>query len=309
MKNPQELIDHVANIVQQKIEKKMKCFYSLKIHKNDATTELIERKAAGNEFLKDVQEIININKPDTLIVELFRGSSRKVKSPESEFYINLTGREISFPVKAEPITGYDNSLMLSEMRRNFDQQMQGVRDLSGLHTSFTISQLELKHSETKVKELKDDLKIAEEYIEKLEKEIRSRPQLSGVGGMNLVELGSYWLEGILRRNPKIVAGTLGINEQQVAGMFTDNKPSELSQPKEQGTATATVKEQSEQLTPNEQKRVEVIENIAGFLRGLSDHHLRIVYELMCAAAKDISSLEKMMQSAGIQFTEKKDEQQ
>jgi hypothetical protein len=309
MKNPQELIDHIANIVQQKVDKKMKCFYSLKIHKNDATTELIERKSAGGEeFLKDVQEIINVNKPDTLIVELYRGSSYKVKSPESEFFINLSGREISFPVKVEPLGGYDNSLVYSEMRKNFDQQMQSVREFSGLHSSFSISQLELKHSEAKVKELKEDLKVAEEYIEKLEKEIKSRPQLAGVGGMNIVELGSYWLEGILRRNPKLVAGTLGINEQQVSGLFTNSKPAELPQPKEQGTATASIKEETEQLTPNQQKRVEVIESIAGFLRGLSDKHLRIVYELMCATAKDISALEKMMNAVGIELTEKNEEE-
>src|ERR1044071_3003673 len=107
MKNPQELIDHVACIVQQKLEKKMRCFYSIKVFKNDATNELITRKAACPEFLQDLQRIIDINKPETVIVELYRGSSYKVKEPESEFYINLSGKEISFPTRVEAVSGID----------------------------------------------------------------------------------------------------------------------------------------------------------------------------------------------------------
>src|ERR1044072_6875288 len=184
MKSPQELIEHVVNIVQQKVAKNMKCFYTIKIFKNDATTDLIERKAAGDEFLFDVQNVISVNKPDTVIVELFKGSSRKVKSPQSEFYINLTGREISYPAKVEPLAGTDSSMIYSEMRRNFDTQLQGIRELSGLHATLSIAQLELKHSQLRVKELEEELKDAEELIEQLETTTQRQPSLSGPNGVN-----------------------------------------------------------------------------------------------------------------------------
>lgn len=310
MKSPQELIDHVVSIVQQKVAKNMKCFYSIKIHKNDATTELIERKAAGEEFLSDVQNIVSLNKPDTLIVELYRGSSRKIKTPESEFYINLTGREISLPVKVETMNGFDNSMMYSEMRRNFDQQLQGVRDLAGLHAALSMAQFELKHSQEKVKELEDDLKIAEEYIGKLEGDVRSRPSLSGTGGLNLVELGSFWLEGVLRRNPSIIAGTLGMTDEQAKGLFTNNN-SQTKNNLQQGNASATIKEEGEnkQLSERDQTRVRIVEEIAGFLRQLSDYHMRCVYELMCVAGKDFTALEKMMTAVGLEIPKKENTEQ
>jgi hypothetical protein len=302
MKSPQELIEHVVSVVQQKVAKNMKCFYSIKINKNEATTELIERKAAGDEFASDIQNIISLNKPEDLIIELYKGSSRKVKSPESQYYIPFGGREISFPVKVEPLGGMDNSMMYSEMRRNFDQQMQGVRDLAGLHTTFTISQIELKHAQNKVAELENDLKEAEEYIERLESDRKKNPSLSGAGGLNLVEIGSYWLEGILRRNPGIVAGTLGMTDDQAKGLFSSTPAT----PQPQGKATATIEEQgaSKQLTEREKTRVEVVENLAGFLRQLSDYHLRCVYDLMCEAGKDVNTLEKMILAVGLELPKK-----
>lgn len=307
MKSPQELIEHVVNIVQQKIAKNMRCFYSIKINKNEATTELIERKAAGDEFASDIQNIISLNKPEDLIIELYKGSSRKVKSPESQYYIPFGGREISFPVKVEPLGGMDNSMMYSEMRRNFDQQMQGVRDLAGLHTTLTISQIELKNAQIKVAELESDLKEAEEYIERMESDRKKSPSLSGAGGLNLVEIGSYWLEGILRRNPGIIAGTLGMTDEQATGLFSTAP----AKPQPQGKATATIEEQGEnkQLTEREKTRVEVVENLAGFLRQLSDYHLRCVYDLMCEAGKDNAALEKMMLTVGLELPKKESSEQ
>jgi hypothetical protein len=307
MKSPQELIDHVVSIVQQKAAKNMRCFYSIKIFKNDATTELIERKAGADEFLQDIQNIISLNKPDTVIVELYRGTSRKVKTPEAEFYINLTGKEVSFPVKVEPLSGFDNSLIYSELRRNFDQQLQGVKDLAGLHSALAVSQLELKHTQSRVKELEDDLKTAEEYIEQLEGEKSSRPALSGTNGLNLVDLGSYWLEGVLRRNPGILAGTLGMTDEQAKGLFNNNQnPKQL----DQGSASGSIKPsgESKELTERDQLRVRLVEEIAGFLRQLSDYHLRLVYELMCAAGKDLSALEKMMTAVGLELPQKDNSQ-
>jgi hypothetical protein len=307
MKSPQELIEHVVSVVQQKVAKNMKCFYSIKINKNEATTELIERKAAGDEFASDIQNIISLNKPEDLIIELYKGSSRKVKSPESQYYIPFGGREISFPVKVEPLGCLDNSTMYSEMRRNFDQQLQGVRDLAGLHTSLTISQIELKQAQNKVAELQADLKEAEEYIERLESDRKKNPSLSGAGGLNLVEIGSYWLEGILRRNPGIIAGTLGMTDDQAKGLFTTT--SATTQP--QGKATATIEEQgaNKQLTEREKTRVEVVENLAGFLRQLSDYHLRCVYDLLCEAGKDLNTLEKMMLAIGLELPKKETPEQ
>ncbi len=285
MKSPQELIDHVATIVQQKFEKKMKCFYTVKVFKNDATNELITRKAASPEFLADLQQIISVNKPETVIVELYKGSSYKVKTPESEFYITLQGREVSFPARVESVSGFDNTMMFSEMRRSFDQQMQGVRELTGLHSSLTVSQLELKYAQEKIKELQQELKDSEEYIEQLEKGARSRPQLGGVGGINLVELGSHMLEGVLRRNPGLLAGIAGVDADKVKDLFSEPKALPPAQ-QQTGSATATVTPQSEQLTEREKVRAQIVEEIAGYLRQLPDAHLRIVYEFACALGKD-----------------------
>jgi hypothetical protein len=299
MRTPQEIIDHVAGIVRQKQEKGMKCFYTIKVFKNDATNELITRKAACPDFLQDVQQIISENKPDAVVVELYKGSSYKVKEPESVFDINLIGREVSFPARVETLGGIDSSMMFNEMRRNFDQQMQGFRELAGLHSTLTVSQLELKYAQEKIKELEKELKEAEEYIDHVEKNLRTRPQLGGPGGLNLLELGSHLLEGVLRRNPSLLAGVSGLSENQVKGLFTEKKVLPPATDRDEGTAKASVKpeEDSKELTERDQMRVQVIEEIAGFLRKLSDYHLRGVYELMHSIGKDLSLLEKFKQVA------------
>lgn len=291
MKNPQELIDHVATIVRQKFEKKMRCFYTVKVFKNDATNELITRKAAGPEFLSDLQGIIDVNKPETVIVELYKGSSYKVKTPESEFYINLSGKEISFPARVESVSGFDTSMMLTEMRRNFDQQLSGVRELTGLHSTLTVAQIELKYAQEKIRELEREVKENEEYIEQLEKDSRSRPQLGGTGGLNLVELGSYMLEGVLRRNPGLIAGIAGVDASKVKDLFSE--PKQLAPAEQQtGTASASAQPQGE-LTERDKVRVQIVEQIAGYLRGLSDPHLRIVYEFLCALGKKEELFEEL----------------
>lgn len=295
MKNPQEMIEHVAGIVAQKAAKGMRCFYSVKIQKNDATTELIERKAAGGEFLKDVQALIDLNKPDALVIELYRGNSRKVKVPESEFYINLLGRELAFPVKVEPLNGgFDTSMMLTEMRRGFESQLQGIREQTSLFSTLTIAQLELKHSQAKVKELETDLQQAIDHIDKLEKQLTARPQLSGPGGLNLLSLGSFWLEGVLRRNPGIIAGTLGMSEDKAKALFSDNTNStQQNIPVQQNKASASIQPESKQLTEAEKLRVQMIEQIAGFLKTLSDVNLRTTYEMFVLIQKDLSLIQTL----------------
>lgn len=305
MRNPQELIEHVAGILSQKAAKGMRCFYTVKIQKNDATTELIERKQAGNEFTKDIQLLTEMNKPDAIIVELFKGRSRKIKEPESEFYINLQGREIALPVKIEPLNnGFDTSMMITEMRRGFESQLQGIREQTSLFSNLTIAQLELKHSQAKVKELETDLQQAIDHIDKMEAELKSRPQLSGPGGLNLLSLGSYWLEGVLRRNPKIIAGTLGMSEDKAKELFADgnninsqkNSQSNLPQ---QNNASATIEPQdnSKEISPQEKQRVAIIEQLAGFFKTLSDANLRTTYELFCLIQNDLSLLQTLKELA------------
>src|SRR5574337_236799 len=121
MRTPRETIDYVEGILKQKQEKGLKCFYTIKVYKNDATNELVSRKPASPEFSNDVQNIIDKNKPDAVIIELYRGKSAKVKDPESVFDINLVGRDIVFPARVETVSGFDQSVMITEMRRNLDQ--------------------------------------------------------------------------------------------------------------------------------------------------------------------------------------------
>lgn len=302
MNNAQELIEHIAAIISQKAAKGMRCFYSVKIQKNDATTELIERKQAGNEFAKDIQLLTETNRPDAIIVELYKGRSRKIKEPESEFYIHIKGREIALPVKVETISngGFDTSMMITEMRRGFESQLQGIKEQTSLFSNLTIAQLELKHAQAKVKELEADLQQAIEHIDKMEAELKSRPQLSGPGGLNLLSLGSYWLEGILRRNPKLVAGTLGMSEEKAKTLFSDNgntNPQNNSQnlPAQQNKASATIEPQdnSKEISPQEKQRVAIIEQLAGFFKTLSDQNLRTTYELFCIIQNDLSLIQTL----------------
>lgn len=289
----QKKIDYIQGLIGQKIANNLPCFYTIKVIQDGVTATLIERKPGDENFTKEAQAICEANRPDALMIELWKSIGRKVKNPESDFYIDMKGQGISAPVKAEQIGG-DSSFMIAELRRNFDQQLQGVRELSGLHSQLTITQLELKHAENKIEQLEGDLEEAEQHIDKLERELQNRPQLSGPGGVNIIEIGSHLLEGVLRRNPSILGGALGMSNDQVKGLFTNNNPQALPPAEQkQGTATATVQAQ-ETLSENDKVRADVIESIAGYLRTLPDAHLRKVYDLMCALGKDFNSIEKMI---------------
>jgi DNA-binding protein Fis len=294
MKDPQELIENIAGIVRHKVEHSMKCFYSIKVSKNDTVTELIERRPASNDFLKDVQQIAEKHKPDALIVELWKGSSRKIKAPESEFFIHLKNRELSLPVQTEQVSGFDNSGVLAEMRRNFESQLQSVRELSGLHSTLTVSQMELKYKDEQIKSLREELEQAEAYIEQLEKDKDSRPQLNGPGGLNLIEIGGYLLEGFLRRNPALLGGALGMAPEQVTKLLSPGQGGQEQPTPAQGTATASVKLENEPTSEHDKIRAQVIDGITAYLRSLNDENLRKVYELMCASGRDLSNLDRML---------------
>lgn len=299
MKEPKEKIEGIAKVLRDKMQQGIACYYSIKINKDNATTELAHRKLGDDNFLKDVAGVVEGHKPDTLIVQLYTGKSRRVQHPEAEYYIEMGGRDVTIPI-IEPAQS-DNSYMLGEMGRHFERQIQNVRELSGIQSDLSVARLEMKHKDERIQQLVGELKQAEEYIEQLEGEVKSRPQLSGPGGLNILDIGSYMLEGMLRRNPAIMAGALGITEEEARKKFESpaQAPALPSANNTQATATVTAEEETP-LTPEQQKHAEVVEAVAGFLRSLPAVHLRKVYDLMTVVSKDVTSLDKMMRAVDLQ---------
>lgn len=142
----------------------------------------------------------------------------------------------------------------------------GSRSLNGLGEIEGIIQEKLaardrEHEMSKVREeleaTKQELEETEEYAEKLEKEIEyMKENKFKLGNINIGELASVALEGIVRRNPQILTKLPG--GEALAGIIEqDNRDKEkiLSQPSQPEPQVSFQKETTPDITEEEKRHL------------------------------------------------------
>lgn len=139
-------------------------------------------------------------------------------------------------------------------------------------------------------ELKNKIGDAEEYIEKLERAYEEEKQKKQkLGGIDVGDLASVALEGLIRRNTQMISKLPG--GEALAGIIEqDNieKSKTLSAPQEESTTSFKRKEENEISNPEDEERLQVLQmmqqtfkeqelrDVWNILKRLSENHSLII---------------------------------
>lgn len=140
-------------------------------------------------------------------------------------------------------------------------------------------------------QLKEKVKEAEEYIEKLEQAYQeAKEQKFKVGNVNFGELASVALEGLIRRNTKLITKLPG-GEALAGAIEEDNKEKEkaLAEPQYETEATFKKKEpeQPAQVSPEDKGRLDVLKLME---EKFNEEQLKSVWSILGCLANNHSQI-------------------
>ena len=192
----------------------------------------------------------------------------------------------------------------SEEQRNFVQQ-QG---LSGIELENRMEEKLQTHRERwehealvkELEETKQQLKESEEYAEKLAAELQEyRGKKLHWGNVNLGELASVVVEGIVRRNPQMVAKLPG--GEALAGIIEqDNKERGTTTPTQETEVSFKKKSDSPELTEEEKGYLNFMRGIA---ESFDDEEIVILTQVITKLEEDTTQLKPVAELLNINVTE------
>lgn len=293
---PKETIQKITGVLKKKEDKKIPYYYSIRAEIAGGVVQIADRETGLQNFIAEMKRLLAHDKPEMVIVEVFTGKSKKVREAQTtwQFYLNPSqslqiqqGFALSGTpevVKSETFTDnethYREKLDLQEKRLNADFEKR-------------LMEYEMKRKDEKIDELKKELDELDKYAEGLEKQLEKRPQFTGLGGINLLDMGSYMLEGFIKRNPQVLKTALRLSDQQLAGLFPENENQPAPAPQQIGQATVTVQAATENQTPEQQQRTKLQNDLNGFLSSLDNTMFVRVFNIMAAIQNNPALAEQL----------------
>lgn len=287
----EETIQYIGSLIRDSEQNGEKLYYTIKSERFGNTTVIAKRKEGENNFYNDMAQAISSQERDAIIVELFTGRSKRVIDSVNKFHLQLKENSLGMTIKKEPeVLKAENQI---PVERYMNEQLALKSQALDHLFDKKILEYDLKVKGERIIELEKEVKEKDEYIEQLEEEIEQKPKGKlGLGGIHLGELGTYITENLLRRNPAILKSALRLNDEQLAGLWADDEPRQIDA-QQSNPVTVKVKAK-ENLTEEQKKHNEVVEQIAEFLRGIPSTDLRKVYEILVPIDKDRQLADKLI---------------
>jgi len=191
-----------------------------------------------------------------------------------------------------------------EEQKNFVQQqgLSGIEIESRMEEKLQTHRERWEH-EALVKELeqtKQQLKESEEYAEKLVAELQEyRSKKLHWGNVNLGELASVVVEGIVRRNPQMVAKLPG--GEALAGIIEqDNKERGTTTPTQETEVSFKKKSDAPELSEEEKGYLNFMRGIA---ESFDDEEIVILTQVITKLEEDTTQLKPVAELLNINVTE------
>lgn len=282
---PKETIQKITTVLKKKEEKKTPYYYSIRAEIAGGMVQVADRETGLQNFIAEIKRLLSQDKPEMLIVEVFTGKSKKVRDAQTtwQFYVNPSQAQ---QIQQGMALSGTPELVRSESFTDNETHYREKLELQTKHLNADfekrLMEYEMKRKDETIGELKKELNELEQYADGLEKQLEKRPQFSGLGGINLLDMGSYMLEGFIKRNPQVLKAALRLSDQQLAGLFPEGEAPAVTPQQQIGQATATVQAAPENQSPEQQQRTKAQNDLNGFLSSIHAALFLKVYNILAA---------------------------
>jgi hypothetical protein len=235
----------------------LRSYVSIRIEKGNKKINLIHRDDQLKSFKETILDIIRVHRPYVITVLIFRGKSKRVQTPECTYTIDLgdldtienpkisqTNAEAKTqtqwdsmfqsqdtPPKHPPNAQYEANLkaQIHEQYAGIIEQKNKEREelLEQVYSeklNAKIAQLKLEQKENELNELNRKCNQYKAHIKEL---THIQPSRSPFNGIPIAEIGSSVLTAFMKNNPEFVKTALNISDEQFAGLFDKQEPSDL----------------------------------------------------------------------------------
>lgn len=183
-----------------------------------------------------------------------------------EFYMNEDTEKVRILIYNSNLSPRNDQYCYMVQRNRVEKSLNGLGEIEGIIQE-KLAARDREHEMTRLREelqtTKEELEETEAYAEKLEGEIQYlKENKFKLGNINIGELASVALEGMVRRNPQILTRLPG--GEALAGIVTqDNQEKErmLSQPPAPEPNVSVKKETGPELTQMEKDQLAYLRQI------------------------------------------------
>jgi hypothetical protein len=88
-KNTENQVETIALHIRDREKNGLRTYYTLRVKKHGKSTTIAKRKIGEMNFRADISQAIRLCSPHAIRVEIYRGKSRRIREPESFFYLDL----------------------------------------------------------------------------------------------------------------------------------------------------------------------------------------------------------------------------
>lgn len=308
-RTPSEIIDYIGDIIRERESKSLPTFYTISIEQYDKTTPVAEKEEGYENFKKQVLKYMSDYNLTAIIVQLFSGKSRNVKSPFQTFKVQLKKQNPTIILgglgnvekSTNEVQQLDSSIPVSRYYdEKFELQMRIMRiELEKQNLAERIIQLTERY-EDKLKELdnrnSETVKRLEQEIQNLEEEIREfeneilkseKEKHNSFGNIALGSIGARAIEGFAKSNlgTGLLKGLLGdAGYETLQGHLTGAESEKDETPEKQPTARIISDNTSD-------ARTVALNYIQKVGESLPDMYLRMLYDIAEIANKNIQDLQ------------------
>lgn len=306
-RTPSEFFNYIGDIIRERERKSLPTFYTISIEQYEKITPVAEKEEGYENFKQEVMKYMSDFNLTALLIQLYSGKSRNVKSPFQTFKVPLK--------KTTPtvfLSGFDKEINTSETQQlessipvgkyydeKFELQMRIMRNELEKQTlnerliqlteryEDKLKEQEIKNSEN-IKNLEQEIKDLETEITELEGEIakNEKEKHNSFGNIALGSIGSRMVEGFAKSDMgkgvlKGILGEAGYETLQghLAGIENEKKT--------ENTPTARIITEDKEKTPRE-LALEFIQKVG---ESFSDMHLRMLYDIAEGSVKNIEDLQ------------------
>lgn len=179
-----------------------------------------------------------------------------------EFYMNEDTEKVRILIYNSNLSPRnDQYCFMVQKNINSSKPLNGLGEIEGIIQE-KLAARDREHEMNKLKEeletTKQELEETEEYAEKLEKEIEYlKENKFKLGNINIGELASVALEGMVRRNPQLLTKIPGIGDGLAGIIEQDNRDKEklLTQPPTTESKVSFEKETTPEITEEEKRHL------------------------------------------------------
>jgi hypothetical protein len=226
-----------------------------------------------------------------------------VKQFESyEYYMNENTEKVRILIYASSLSPRNDQYCFYVQQHKGEKGLNGLGEIEGIIQEKLAArdrEHEMNTLRTQLAETKQQLEEAEDYAEDLQNELNEvKANKFKLGNINIGELASVALEGIVRRNPQLLTKLPG--GEALAGIIEQDNQDKRQLAETAGTETAASfqkKEESGKLNPEHLQYIPVLQNLETSFDG---EQLQTVMQVLGKFAEDPTHLTTVADLLNIQ---------